>query len=47
MSYNQLYSFLTNINYLDIQKKSPDNPYLLEKIKWKRVIMDEAHEYIS
>lgn len=41
------YSFLTNINYQNFQEKSPDNPFLLNKIKWKRVIMDEAHEYIS
>lgn len=41
------YSFLTNINYQNFQEQEPQDPYLLKNIKWKRIVMDESHEYIS
>ena len=41
------YSFITNLNYLKIVDSEPEDPYLLKNIQWKRVIMDEGHEYLS
>lgn len=41
------YSFITNSNYLKIVDTEPEEPYLLGNIHWKRIIMDEGHEYLA
>ena len=41
------YNFLTSAKYIEYRELYPESDILLDTIQWKRLILDEGHEFIN